>query len=158
VRVVETGADGAYAFEKLPQRLEEGGCSLTVWAQGCFPKNVGDVRVPAGALEIRVDRAYSLVLEVVSDPTGEPLQQTRGEARREVVTGGKAEWRMFRSWSTYVEDGVHRDLLVPAGKIQIEVEAPGHAVTTLEVEVAPGAEPREVEVRLPLAPEKPEGE
>jgi RNA polymerase sigma-70 factor (ECF subfamily) len=157
IRRVRTDDKGAYAFEKLPEELADGGCSINVWVSGYFPKRVNDVPVPADPYEIRVDRAHRLLVKVVSDADGSPLQQTRGEARREMVVDGRAEFRMFRSWSTFKEDGV-LDLTAPAGKLQLEIEAPGHAVTTLVIEVSGGDEPQEIEVRLPIAPGKPEGE
>jgi hypothetical protein len=98
-----------------------------------------------------------VLVKVVSDADGSVLQQTRGEARREMVVDGRAEYRTFRSWSTYKEDGV-LDLTAPKGKLQLEIEAPGHAATTLVVEVAGSDEPQELEVRLPIAPGKPDGE
>jgi protocatechuate 3,4-dioxygenase beta subunit len=158
VRRVSTDGTGEYAFEKLPQRLEKSECSVNVSAAGYFPRRVDDVRVPADPFEIRIERAYPLVLKVISDATGEPLPQTRGEARREDTTAGPVKYRVFLTWSSYREGGVHDDLLVPAGNIQLEVEAPGHAATTVAFEIAPDEEPREVVVRLPIAPEKPEDE
>ncbi|MCK6460693.1 MAG: carboxypeptidase-like regulatory domain-containing protein, partial [Planctomycetes bacterium] len=153
VRSVKTDAQGRYAFDKLPARLSEGGSTITVWADGHFPKHVKDVPVPADPFEIRVDRAVRLLVKVVSGATGEPLQQIRGEARREIAEGGKVEYRMFRSWSVFKEDGILDDLDVPAGKVQLEIEAPGHAVTTVEVEIASGDEKKEIEVRLPPSAE-----
>lgn len=152
VRSVKTDAQGQYAFDKLPARLSEGGCTITVWADGHFPKHVKEVPVPADPFGIRVDRAVRLLVKVKSRATGEPLQQIRGEARREIAEGGKTEFRMFRSWSVFKEDGILDDLDVPAGKIQIELEAPGHAVTTLDVEILATDGKREIEVRLPAAP------
>jgi RNA polymerase sigma factor (sigma-70 family) len=148
VRNVKTDAQGRYAFDKLPARLGEGGCTVTVWADGHFPKHVKEVPVPMDPFEIRVDRAVRLVVKVVSGATGEPLQQIRGEARREIAEGGKVEYRMFRSWSVFKEDGILDDLDVPTGKVQLELEAPGHAVTTVEVGIAAGDEKKEIEVRL----------
>jgi len=152
IRSVVTGERGHYAFEQLPERLAEERCTLTVWAKGYFPKHVEEVPLPADPFEIRVDRSVHLVVKVVSAANGEPLQQIRGEARRERTIDGKVEFSVFTSWSVFREDGVLDELNVPVGKIQLELEAPGHAVTTLELEIGPDDVRRELEVRLPAAP------
>ena len=83
--------------------------------------------------------------------------QIRGRIERERIEDGQVERVMFRSWSVYREDGVLGDLDCPAGRIYIQLEAPGHGPVEVSMDLDPKEAGRELTIPLPASTE-PEGE
>jgi len=150
VRAIKSDAEGRYVFDKLPDRLAHETCKVHVYAKGHFPKYLPEVPMPADPFELRVERAIPVVITVVSAPTGEPIRQIRGKLELEKVVDGEVQRITRRSWSVYREDGVLRDLECPAGKVFIELEAAGHELIVLELDLA--IEGGKQELTIPLNP------
>jgi protocatechuate 3,4-dioxygenase beta subunit len=150
VRAVKSDAEGTYVFDKLPDRLAHETCKVHVYAKGHFPKYLPEVPMPADPFELRVERAIPVVITVVSAPTGEPIRQIRGKLELEKVVDGEVARITRRSWSVYREDGVLQDLECPAGKVFIELEAAGHELIVLELDLT--IEGGKQELTIPLNP------
>ncbi|MHC4729189.1 MAG: sigma-70 family RNA polymerase sigma factor [Planctomycetota bacterium] len=154
VRAIKSDASGSYVFEKLPDRLAHETCKVHVYARGCFPQYFPEVPMPADPYELRVERAIPVVITVVSAPTGEPLKQIRGKLELEKVVDGEVKRITRRSWSVYREDGVLHDLECPAGKVFIELEAAGHELIVLELDLTIGEGKREMTIPLNPVPDE----
>jgi hypothetical protein len=150
VRSIKSDAAGNYVFDNLPDRLAHETCKIHVYAKGCFPQFFPEVPMPADPFELRVERAIPVVITVVSAPTGEPIRQIRGKLELEKVVDGEVKRITRRSWSVYREDGVLHDLECPAGKVFIELEAVGHELIVLELDLA--IEEGKRELTIPLNP------
>jgi hypothetical protein len=150
VRAIQSDADGNYVFDKLPDRLAHETCKVHVYAKGCFPKYFPEVPMPADPFELRVERAIPVQINVVSALTGEPIRQIRGKLELQKVVDGEVQRITRRSWSVYREDGVLRDLECPAGKVFIELEAAGHELIVLELDLT--LEGGKQELTIPLNP------
>lgn len=150
VRAIKSDAEGSYIFDKLPDRLAHETCKVHVYAKGHFPKYLPEVPMPADPYELRVERAIPVAITVVSAPTGVPIQQIRGKLELEKVVDGEVQRITRRSWSVYREDGVLHDLECPAGKVFIELEAAGHELIVLELDLT--IEGGKQELTIPLNP------
>jgi len=150
VRAIKSDAKGNYVFDKLPDRLAHETCKVHVYAKGHFPKYLPEVPMPADPFELRVERAIPVAITVVDALTGEPIQQIRGKLELEKVVDGEVQRITRRSWSVYREDGVLQDLECPAGKVFIELEAAGHELIVLELDLA--IEGGKQELTIPLNP------
>ena len=140
LRTVRTDADGRYAFEDLPEALNEHDLEVQVPTQGegWATASVDGVTLPAERVDLTLRRTVPVRLHVAS-ATGESPSQVRGEVFR--------DGRSIRAFMVYLEEGA-RDMELPEGPCRFVVEAPGHEPGVLVVELEPSPERRSIVITL----------